>query len=202
LKLEHSGYRRGADTVWGTVYVQRDDELRENAVDYRRCPKCQSAAIAGVPRQIEFSYRPCARVRARFIPPRQHRPSWASSLGPLWRGSVVIDAEVDRYMAIKRALLRDGGDPPRPAEETLRCVRAPRRTEWIPARRVGILRPCAVPVAGGTSRLHKRLCMPCQPAPNSGNRQSPAAELGPDERPSAGHTFDYLKRPMTGANVA
>jgi hypothetical protein len=87
--------------------------------------------------------------------------------------AVMIDAEVDRIRGHQRALPTDGGDPPRPAEETLRCVRAPRRTEWIPARRVGILRPCAVPVVGGTSRLHKRLGRPCQPAPNSGHRQPP-----------------------------
>jgi hypothetical protein len=62
----------GPDTVWGTVYVQRDDELLENAVNDRRCRRCQ-AAVAEVPRQIEFSCRP----RARYIQPPQ-RTSWAN----------------------------------------------------------------------------------------------------------------------------
>jgi hypothetical protein len=77
VEQEHTGHSCGADTVWGTVYVQRDDELLEKAVKHDRCRRCQTA-IAEVPRQIGVSYRP----RARCIPPRQHRPSWAKFTGP------------------------------------------------------------------------------------------------------------------------
>ena len=113
--------------------------------------------------------------------------------GHLAEAAPMIDAEVDRMHGQQRPLLTDGGDPPRPPEVTLRCVRAPRRTEWIPARRVGILRPCAVPVVGGTSRLHKASLHACQPAPNSGHRQPPSADVGPTKV----HQWDAFGLPQT-----
>ena len=81
LKREHTGHPCGADTVWATVYVHRDDDLLENAVNYRRCRRCQTA-IAEVPRQIEFSYR--------LVLDASHHastdPLGRSSPGPLCRG--------------------------------------------------------------------------------------------------------------------
>ena len=140
------------------------------------CSKTRSTTAA-----VEGARPPSPRCRARLsfrIASCSMHPTTPAPtlLGEVHRdhfaeAAVMIDAEVDRIHGHQRPLLTDGGDPPRPPEVTLRCVRAPRRTEWIPARRVGILRSCAVPVVGGTSRLHKRLCMPCQPALNSGHRQ-------------------------------
>ena len=112
-----------------------------------------------------------ARLRFRIASCSMHPTTPAPALlGEVHRrhrapAAALTDAELERRHGHQRPLRTNGGDPPRPPEVTLRCVRAPRRTEWIPARRVGTLRPCAVPVVGGTSRLHKRLGMPCQPAP-------------------------------------
>ena len=153
------GHPCGADTVWSTVYVQRDDLLETRST---------TAAAEGA-RPPSPRYR--ARLSFRIGSCSMHPTAPAQTLlGEVHRGLfaeavALIDAELVRRHGHQRPPLTDGGDPPRPPEVTLRCVRAPRRTEWIPARRVGTLRPCAVPVVGGTSRLHKRLRMPCQPAP-------------------------------------
>ena len=160
--MEAHGHPSGADTVWATVYVQRDDLLETRPT---------TAAAEGA-RPPSPRYR--ARLRFRIASCSMHPTTPAPAiLGEVHRrhrapAAALTDAELERRHGHQRPLRTNGGDPPRPPEVTLRCVRAPRRTEWIPARTVGILRPCAVPVVGGTSRLHERLCMPCQPVPNSG----------------------------------
>jgi hypothetical protein len=154
----------------GHGYVQRDD-LARNAVNYRRGRRCRPP-----------SPRYCARLSFRefsysLVLDASHHAS-TDPLGRVHRGHIaeaaaLIDAELDRRHGHQRPPLTVGGDPPRPPEVTLRCVRAPRRTEWIPARRVGTLRPYAVPVGGGTSRHPKRLGMPCQPAPEERSPSAP-----------------------------
>ena len=66
----------GPDTVWVTVYVQRDDQLLENAVNDRRCRRCQ-AAITEVPRQIEIFVSPSCSKH----PTTPARTSWGEFHG-------------------------------------------------------------------------------------------------------------------------
>jgi hypothetical protein len=45
LNQEDTGHPCVANTVWGTVYVPRDDELLENAVKFGRGRTCRTAWV-------------------------------------------------------------------------------------------------------------------------------------------------------------
>jgi hypothetical protein len=149
LKQEHMGRPCGPDTVWGTVYVQRDDELLENAVTegarppsprYRARLSFRIALVLDASHQT--STEPLGRISRRPLCQgcrhdrrRSRSDTWPSATAAhRWRGSTLSprsDPEVRPSPTTDRVDPRqDSRHPP--------SLRRPRCRWDIPAPRASL----------------------------------------------------------------